>query len=108
MPEAATYGTPWPQDSGPELSRPLHVRFPSESPEAEAVLGDAVQAESTPSGECGTDRPLNWDFDLTGSPGRLPNKVPAPSEPLPGIPGASASGNPAVDPGSDGVGGPFA
>ena len=114
MPEAATYGTPWPQDSGPELSRPLHVRFPSESPEVEVEAAveaeqvDPMQAESAPSGECGTDRPLNWDFDLTGTPARLSNKVPAPSEPLPGIPGASASGKPAVDPGSDGVGGPFA
>jgi hypothetical protein len=103
MPEAATYGTPWPQDSGPELTSPLHVRFPSEPDPAEAV-----QAENASDGECDSNRPLNWNFDLTGPSTRFPDNAPAPSEPHSGIPGDSASGDPAVDPGSDGVGGPFA
>jgi hypothetical protein len=97
MPDAATYGTPWPQDAGPELTRPLHVRFPSEPPEPEAMQAeDAVTAQ-------GSDRPLNWNFDLTGPSVRFPEN--APGEPPSGY---SAAGHSADDPGRDGVGGPFA
>jgi hypothetical protein len=101
MPEAATYGTPWPQDSGSELSRPLHVRFPSEPPMAEAASAEDISTE-----ERGPDRPLNWDFDLTGPSVRFPDN--APEDPLSGALGASAPEDPVIDPGSDGVGGPFA
>ena len=101
MPEAATYGTPWPQDSGPELSRPLHVRFPSEPPMAEAASAGDIPTE-----ERGPDRPLNWDFDLSGPSVRFPDN--APDDPLSGALGASAPEDPAIDPGSEGVGGPFA
>ncbi|HIF41123.1 MAG TPA: hypothetical protein EYQ74_08490 [Planctomycetes bacterium] len=97
MPEAATYGTPWPQDSGPELSRPLHVRFPTEPPTPEAVQAEDASTDQ------GSDRPLNWDFDLTGPSVRFSDNVSGES-----TAGYSAPGDSAVDPGNDGVGGPFA
>lgn len=97
MPEAATYGTPWPQDSGPELSRPLHARFPDEPPKSEVA-----QAEDASAGQ-GSDRPLNWDFDLTGPSVRFPDNAPGEPPSSTSVPVDSSE-----DPGSDGVGGPFA
>jgi hypothetical protein len=106
-PEAATYGTPWPQESGAAPSRPLHVRFPSEpSPE------EAPQVEEESPEARSHDRPLNWNFDLMGPSVRFPGSPLAAGKAHPGsvaFPGQEGPPpDPVRDPVRDGVGGPFA